>query len=125
MVEINKLDLIESGHIYQNFIAQRIREDFGIELTWSEKVGLKIYTESFWNARSNGLTDSPQQDAEYYFMLDYFGLDWIDLGKTDVLTGPDRMRDWKEYGMDFIGREEFKEYCRRNIQFWRDQRELI
>lgn len=87
---------------------QYIKDELGIELTWSEKAALSHYVESFFRAAKEGrLIAVYGSEALSVFKLDYFG---INVGSIDQFP---------------IGDEPLKEYCKRNIQFWREERSLI
>jgi len=64
-------------------------------------------------------------EGSFRFMLDYFGLDFRELGNVGVYDPETFMPTGKRTGIDLIGTPEFKEYCRRHVQMWRDERELI
>lgn len=87
---------------------------FGIELNVFEQIAFHTYPNSF---EKSNLTYTPDTDARHFFMLDYFGLDDIECGRMDMPCHP-------HYGMNFLGDERFKEYCRRNVDFWREERRL-
>ena len=102
-----------------------IRDKSGIELTWAEKAGLRTYIDKFNEQTSLG-TGKGGIDAIHYFMSDYFDIDWIMMGTTPVCLGKGIENNaWIDFGMDFLGTPELKEYCRRRVQQWRDERELI
>jgi len=103
---------------------KKVREKFGFELNWSEIAGLRHYINCFWETHDNGFTDSPTIDAFHYFMVDYFGLDMLELGKCATRVNKNK-RLWKSYGSGWLGEKSFKEYCRMNVNFWRDQRNLF
>ena len=104
-----------------------IHRGYGIELTWSEKVGLRYYLQTFEKLEDKGiLKESALAATLHLFMLDYFGLDNV------ALAG--RISDSheiKEFGMHFLelkyyeADERFREHCRRNVELWRDERNLI
>lgn len=103
-----------------------IKRDFGIDLTWGEVAGLRHYLDSFFKgATERDATRSPHTDAVHYFMNDYFGLDIIELGRDYYRIGEDNGSGWVLYGSGFLGEEKFKEYCRRNVDVWRDERNLL
>ena len=58
-------------------IEECIKQEFDIELTWSEFVALKFYVKCFSGKEKLGI-DS-MQDSENQFMGDYFGLDTVEL----------------------------------------------
>lgn len=109
-----------------NIYCRNIRKDFGIDLTWSEKIALKYYINSFndWMMKEN---QPVVRDLEgvVRFMKDYFGLDSYELSGFSKLNS--RGRYIGALGYDFIDDPEktFQEYCRRNVQQFRDERELI
>lgn len=104
----------------------------GIELTWSEKVAMRYYVRCFQDLEDKGFLKSHvHSDALHLFLIDYFGLDDIELGHTITLPYGENDLIAKKYGLGFIERifylpdPRFKEYCKKNVQFWRDQRNLI
>ena len=113
--------LSKSGLVdFVNAGVEIIKNLFGINLNWSEKIGLKFYFKSFWNSYSErNMTRSPSKDAIHYFMCDYFGLDFVEIGNTGIAS----LNCY--YGLDFLGDERFKEYCRRNVDLWRQERDLL
>ena len=92
----------------------------GIELNIFEEIALNIYRKSF---EERGKEDSSWADYDHYFLLDCFGLDGIELGRRDTYRLPDFKV--KPYGMDLLGDERFKKYCKRNVDIWREERGLI
>ena len=94
-----------------------IEDFFGIELTWKEKDSLSNYLDSFAKIEEG-------TSAWIVFMIDYFGLDPYELGKINIPENFKSARA-KSYGPDFLGTEEFKQYCKNNVDFWRDQRNLL
>ena len=96
----------------------QIRDDFGFELTWSEEVAFKYYIHKFG---FEGLFAARRK-----FMIDYFGIDIVDLG---------RFGGWKfdrhgvvhgsYWGLNLLGDKRFKEYFREKVREIRDERELI
>jgi hypothetical protein len=103
---------------------EQINETFGIELNWGEIAGLRHYINCFRKSGEGDITRTPEWDAAYFFMLDYFGLDMIELGDCDVQCGRKRTQ-MKQYGSDWLGDERFKKYCRENVDLWRDERNLL
>ena len=69
----------------------------------------------------------PFLDAFHYFMIDSFGLDEFVVGKLNkrahYINGKKFV--FNETGMNLLGAESFKEYCRRNVNIWREEREYI
>jgi hypothetical protein len=91
-----------------------INKLYGIKLNWSEKVALSLYVTS---TRERGETRPLQaygllEYSVFLFMRDYFGLDALELGHRPGT-------------FIFLGDERFKECCRRNVDFWRDERTLL
>lgn len=86
-----------------------VEGELGIELTWSEKVALSYYLESFLKARKAGKLEGAfyGSEAVAVFKMDYFG---IQVESTDQFPEDDKS---------------LREYCRRNVQFWREERTLI
>jgi hypothetical protein len=102
-----------------------VKERFGIDLRWSEAAALKHYIDRFSELGSSAASRSAwssivgHSEGIYRFMDDYFGLNIQDLGRGySFLTK-------RYYGMDLAGDERFKEYCRRHVNEWRAERELI
>jgi hypothetical protein len=92
-----------------------IKEDYGIDLTWNEVLALRNYIERFNHIGR----------IHHHFMLDYFGLDSDDLGFVGTYRleyGNARALWW---GSDWVGDEKFRELCRRKVNLWREERELI
>ena len=94
----------------------------GIELTWAELVALSNYNKTFENSR-NFLPS----DYVMAFAQDYFGLDFIELGfQLDIhKSNKEDPHNPIMYGMNLLGNKKFKKYCQENVQFWREQRDLI
>jgi hypothetical protein len=99
-------------------------EDFGIELLWQEVVALKHYTNRSYELFMEGnLVDSISQTGLQLFLLDYFGL------KHRYLEGHNYRKKTcfgrrDGGGLDLLGTQEFKEYCRRKVAIWREERTL-
>jgi len=98
-----------------------IRRLFGIELNWNEKIALKYYVESV-----------PRQDIVARFMNDYFGLSFMDLDTIPIIRVRKDKHEKRQYsiineerGMGLLHDENFKKYCRKNVGYWRYERELI
>jgi len=93
-----------------------IRRQYGIELKWTEKSALFQYCEGQQIA-----------DGISHFMNDYFGIDHVMLGKRDIHRWYWKANDIsrEHIGMDLLGTEEFKEYCRSYVDMWRQERELL
>ena len=92
MIEINEREIL-----IENIV--RIKRNYGIELTWYEKVALKNYLKDEENGRTK-------------FLIDTFGINELTVS-------------YYIDGMRLIGTPEFKQYCQNHIQEWRDERELI
>lgn len=104
-----------------------VEDEFGIELTWSERLALKHYMESFsTKAVENSEAMQPYMEGLHWFLIDHFGLDRCELGGGIYVLNK-RGRITKKVGFNYIGEDSknFKEYCRRNVQFWREERTLI
>ena len=98
---------------------EKIKDDYGIELTTHEMLGLDLYIQSF--KRTD--TKTPHADALHWFIVDYFGLDNIELGLDEIpMQIGCAVKNHVKYGLDLLGTPEFKEYCRRNVDFWREER---
>ena len=116
-------------------LIEGIKIDYGIELNAWEIRRLAYYNSCFIEKaereakeKVEGCADfSPFIDALHYFMIDTFGLDSIVLGKRDkgiqYING--RKLTFENSGMNLLGTESFKEYCKRNLNMWRQERELI
>ena len=65
----------------------------------------------------------PFIEAVYFFLEEYFDLDVLELGSRLYLDLSEKHA--KRYGSGFIGDERFKEYCRRKVEFWREERNLL
>ena len=101
-----------------------IRDKTGIELTWAEKAGLRMYIREFNYQNSLG-TQKGGVDIIHYFMLDYFGIDWLAMDYKNVCMVNNMGKDIRIcFGMNFLGAPEFKEYCRNHVQQWREESEL-
>ena len=101
-------------------------EQTGIELTVNEEFSLDIYRRSF---REKGMKDNSRTnyfsiDYLHFFLIDFFGLDVVELGEKD-LWQLSYFKEFKNYGMNLLGDERFKKYCRNNVDIWRQERELI
>ena len=90
-----------------------------------EKVALSYYHSCFCKKAKKGLELTPYTSAIQEFMQDYFELDNMDLDQTKIMIKKHGKITWENYGKNLLGDEKFKEYCRRNVNFWRDQRNLI
>lgn len=101
-----------------------IRKNFGIELTSHEILALNCYINSYIvlekESKFSGYIEGIRM-----FILDRFGLDQVELGLQNVRTLEHGAIKWVPYGLDWLGDQRFKEYCRRNVNFWRDEREMI
>jgi hypothetical protein len=69
--------------------------------------------------------DKDPYSGYHWFMIHYFGIDMVEVGDRDVRVGRSKRKGWKRYGMKLLGTSEFREYCRRNVDFWRDERNLL
>ena len=105
-----------------NFTTDIILETFGIKLSWSEKALLKHY----YNSSKDRLDGDLLYDDLYtLFMQDTFGLDCVELGDQMTYGKKGGKLYGKQYGMGYIDTPEFKKYCKRNVDVWRQDRELI
>ena len=104
-------------------IHETIRQNYGIELNWSEKWALRYYIHCF---RERGDSFSMAEGIEW-FMNDFFGLNHRRLGKDPRrVIGPRNMLEYTiDTGMELLGTAPFREYCRRHVNEWREQRGLI
>ena len=106
-------------------LIKHVPGDYGFELTWSEKAALKHYVQTFANGRDENPRFDIIKDSLQVFMYDYFGLDNLELGLYIFRLNKNVRLPLKIRGLDLLGDDRFKEYCQRNINFWRDQRNLI
>jgi len=111
----------------------------GIELTWNEKVAVGFYLLCFTNQWKKKLSSDIYTSVIHWFMVDYFGLDEVELGRREFFAlrqgvKPEYVHGsvydsqlviTKVYGLQLLCREEFKQYCRNHVAEWRDGRELI
>jgi len=97
-----------------NVYAQVIEHNYGIRLTISEQLALVLYLTRFTDDKDTCVTEGVER-----FLLDYFSLDFLDLLRHQALEYG------ISYGNDLIGTKEFKEYCRRQVSYWREERGLI
>jgi hypothetical protein len=105
-----------------------IRRNYGIELTWSEKVALSHYITSFQSYGKMQKEKFGKQgfilepESIVHFMRDYFGLDQDELYNRVVRITKRGREIHSTFGIDVLGTDEFKKYCRSRVEFWRDQR---
>tara|TARA_Y100000310_G_C20188570_1_gene581458 strand:- start:57 stop:422 length:366 start_codon:yes stop_codon:yes gene_type:complete len=105
-----------------------IKEDYGIDLTWSEKVALSHYVSSYqsqWRNEVDELGEAtfiPYVEGIHRFMKDYFDLEAYELGKTPIRSLTNGKVRFVDHGLEVLGTELFKELCRKRVDFWRDQR---
>ncbi len=98
----------------------------GIRLTWYEIMDLSRYVKSFESMkRERGVKFNLPPEAVRQFMLDNFGIDAYTICNRTVQTIRYGKRTVETMGLGLAKTEEFKEYCRRNVDFWRSERELI
>jgi len=64
-------------------------------------------------------------EAVRQFMLDSFGIDAYTICNRSVPTIRYGKRTIETMGLGLAKTEEFKEYCRRNVDYWRSEREMI
>lgn len=109
-----------------------IRDGLGIELEWGEVAGLKNYLQSY-AIKEYRKTIFNKDTALHLFLRDYFGVDVYAASSNDFLHYDIGRKGWygKPIGLGFIdlgyyySRPEFREYCKRHVQKWRDERTLI
>lgn len=71
----------------QHAAYRQVERMYGIALTWSEKIALHWYLILFNEQRKVDSSLHPNGvDAIHWFMIDYFGLDGLDLGKRTIFT---------------------------------------
>jgi len=117
-----------------------IKESFNIELNTREVLRLRGYMFTFNNiAKKRNLIESYDKkdlyiltsehaylfdghDDLYFFLLDNYGLDMLELGTTEIKVFKHGKEKIKKYGSGWIGTPEFKEYCRQNRDYWIDER---
>jgi len=105
-----------------------IKEAYGIELTWSEKAALSHYIsclQARWKREKEETGEAsfmPYEDGIDLFMQEYFGMPTRELGLDMVLTNEYGKLCWKKRGLEFLGDERFKEYCKRYVDLWREER---
>ncbi len=115
-------------------LIELIRKDYGIELNGLEIRKLAYYNSCFIEKGEEEVKNGaeypgfvPFLDALHYFMIDTFGLDSLVLGRESkrahYINGKKFI--FKASGMNLLGAESFKEYCRKNVDIWRQERELI
>lgn len=96
----------------RNFAQGIITERYGIQLEPIEVFELAQHMDYHESERSQRdyrrRSQSGLMDAVNTFMMDSFGM--ADAHELRLLG--------------ILGTKEFKEYCRRNVGFWRDQRSL-
>ena len=116
-------------------LIELLRKSYDIELKGWEIRKLAYYVSCF---NEKGEEDAkignekypsfvPFLEAWHYFMIDHFGLDEVILGKlnnqTHFING--KKFAFKKAGMDLLGTEPFKEYRKRNVDIWRQERKYI
>jgi len=104
-----------------------IRGGYGIELTWQEKAGLIHYLRCFEKKSHRADFIHIKGDALHLFMIDYFGLDSFEVGYPVPVINDKKVvfmgAGLKLLAQDFyVGKESLKEYCRRNVDMWREER---
>jgi len=107
-----------------------IRKYYGIELLWTEKAALSYYLTCFNNKRQIEEIDNeigsasfnPSMEYLNRFMHDYFGLDEIVLGQDITIINDMGKNVGEFHGLTVLGTESFKEYCRRKVNQWREER---
>jgi len=69
----------------------------------------------------------PMDEGIHWFMNDYFRLDKRRLSKDSIMAmrGKKLLGHTIETGLGLLGTEPFKEYCRRHVDEWREERNLI
>jgi hypothetical protein len=114
-----------------------IKQGLGIRLNFFELAGLKNYISCISaGVQLDRIRDS-LGDALALFVIDYFGIDVLELGGDIVIPcekrtpGGERYWRYVSHGLHFIslaywhGDERLKEYCRRNVEVWRDERNYL
>ncbi len=105
-----------------------IDNKYGIELTWSEKLKLKHYIQSCKELYDqNILKENAHGAGIHLFMLDTFGLDTVTISKFNrSYYNPYNPEEMELYLIDSnIKKAKFQSYCKKHVQKWRDERELI
>ena len=101
-----------------------IQEKTGIELTVNEELASDIYKKSFLERNNDS-----KVDFVHWFLIDFFGLDMVELSESIMPEISFKYRPYFKqkiyYGMNLLGDERFKKYCRNNVDIWRQERELI
>ena len=110
---------IDHATYTMQLFAESIGEHYGITLRWAELAALRQYAQMLHSSPWRAF-----EDVESQFMRDYFGFDHPALGKHSEQDGSWRPTG-RYLGMRLLGTPEFKEYCRRNVEHWRAERELI
>lgn len=98
-----------------NSACSHIFNYYGIELNWSEKVYVSSCIEkSELNTKYSLSSQSLSGFTMVRIMENLFGLDQIGFGMGT-----------NGKGLKFLGKDEFKEYCKRHVDEWREERYLI
>ena len=112
-------------------LVEIINDNFGIELKWCEVRKLAYYVSCFGDkadkersSEKNYASFVPQIDALLIFMKDVFGFNYRGLGGKEYV-GKYHGHMLNARGMDLLRTEPFKEYCRRHIDEWRAEEEMI
>jgi len=109
-----------------------IKQCYNIDLTWGERAALKHYIRNFKIEKDKGNKGLIfHGDAMHLFMIDYFGLDSIELGCKITYVKENGFWSSKPFGLGLMSRGYYtshpvlKKYCQERVQQWRDERELI
>ncbi|MBU2459139.1 MAG: hypothetical protein KKB29_02135, partial [Nanoarchaeota archaeon] len=112
-------------------LVEVIKGDFGIELKGHGVRKLAYYVSCFGDkadkersSEKNYASFVPQIDALLIFMKDVFGFNYRELGGKEYV-GKYRGHILNARGMNLLRTEPFKEYCRRHIDEWRAEEEMI
>lgn len=134
MVKINKKFRLGEFTLQQELrsCVNLIRQGLDIELEWGEIAGLKNYLQSY-SIKGNRKTIFNKDTSLHLFLRDYFGVDVYAASSDDFLHYNIGRKRWygKSIGLGFINlgyyysSPEFKEYCKRHVRKWRDERTLI
>ncbi|MBU1204188.1 MAG: hypothetical protein KKG60_03935 [Nanoarchaeota archaeon] len=102
-----------------------IKKQFGIDLKWTEIEALSFYPLTY--PGENSETSTLPSEGMYRFMYEYFDLYALEIGRFRIpeFRKGGMIYTSKEYGLAFDRDPRFMEYCRRHIEQWRAERELI
>ena len=105
-----------------------IKNWYGFELTWSEKLALSHYMDSFKEVASKyrGFSDKIGiHESIFRFLNDYFDIPVRELERTSVRVLKHGKMDWEYFGLGLDEHPNFKEYCKLKINEWREERYLL